>query len=233
MIFIGKIINSPILWFVVTIIIYKIAEQFKKHLFFSKIPPTCLAAISLIFLLKICSIKYQCYNSGGSLITYLLGPATIALALPLVKSFDILKQNFKVILAGVSIATFTGIFSVYLIAEILKATKPIVLSLIPKAVTTPIAVEISKSIGGIPELTAAIVVITGLTGYLFGHKLLKILKIKNNISIGLAIGSSSHVIGTSRCMEISPVQAAISSISLILVGFLTAILAPLIVRLLY
>jgi predicted murein hydrolase (TIGR00659 family) len=230
---IHKIIESPILWLCLTISIYKLSEHFKKYRLLSKIPPTCIAAIAIILLINICSVDYKSYNSGGIFISYILGPATIALSLPLIKNIEILRQNWKIIVIGVVMATITGIMSVFLIATLLKATHPIILSLVAKSVTTPIAVEISKSIGGIPELTACIVILTGLTGALFGHKILKAVNVHHDISIGLAIGASSHVIGTSSCIEKSEIQAAISSISLILTGILTAIIAPIITRIIF
>lgn len=226
------IIHSPLLWFVFTIISYKLAENLREYKFLKKFPPTCFAAITVILLLKSFSVNYADYNKGAHFISYLLGPATIAFALPLIKNLHILKQNWKIISAGVVVATITGIISVLGIAKLFSITKPIILSIIPKSVTTPIAVDISKSIGGIPELTACIVIITGLIGALFGHRILKLIKVKNHISIGLAIGASSHVLGTSKCFEKNELQAAIGSIALILVGILTAIFAPIILHIL-
>lgn len=220
------------LWLFLTVIFYKFAESLKKYKFLSKFPSVMIAAIFMIITIKIFSVNYNEYNKGGVFISYLLGPATIAFALPLVKNIEILKQNWKVIFAGVSIATIIGISSVVLIAELMKSANPIILSLVPKSVTTPIAIEISKSIGGTPELTSCFVMLTGLTGAIFGHTILRAVKVKNNLAIGLAIGASSHVFGTSKCLEKNELQAAISGLALILVGILTAILAPVITRLL-
>lgn len=225
-----KILLSPLFGLVLTVVVYKISSHITKYKVLNMIPPIFMAAIFIIWLMHCYSINYKLYNNGGSLITYLLGPATIALAVPLTKNIYLLKKTWKIILTGTTMATLLGICSVYFVAEILRATHPVVLSLIPKSVTTPIAVNISKSIGGIPELTACIVIITGLFGGLLGHKLLELIKVKHNISIGLAMGAASHVMGTSRCYEENEIQAAISSLSLILVGFSTAVLAPILIK---
>ena len=227
---ITTLLTSPIFGFSLTLAAYAISLKVKKIKLLSKIPPICYAALMIIFIMKGCSINYSTYNTGGQLITYILGPATIALALPLVKNIHVLKQNWKIILTGITIATLVGIFSVIFTAEILRTAHPIILSMLPKSVTTPIAVEISKTIGGIPELTACMVILTGIIGSSFGHRLLKLIKVKHNISIGLAIGASSHVIGTSRCVEKDEVQAATSGLALIMVGFLTALFAPIIAK---
>lgn len=223
-------LESPLLGLCLTGIAYLLASRLNKYKMFSKLPPVCLAAAGILIVLKALPVDVQDYNRGADFITYILGPATIALALPLVNNVDILKKNWKIILAGVTIATIIGISSVFFVAEGLKAATPIVLSLVPKSVTTPIAIEVSKSIGGIPELTSFIVIITGLMGALLGHRILKLAGVKNNISIGLAIGASSHVFGTSKCVEKNETQAAISGVALILVGLLTSVFAPIITK---
>ena len=155
-----------------------------------------------------------------------LGPATVALALPLYNNRRIIKENLPVIISGILVATVTGIVSIFICGKMFGASSQVLLSMIPKSVTTPIAMDISSAIGGIPALTAACVIFTGMLGATFNHKILEALKIKNNIAIGLSIGASSHGLGTSVCAGKNALQLAIGGASIGLTGIATSILAP-------
>ena len=124
-----------------------------------------------------------------------------------------------------------GIVSVVLIAYWMGASKEIIYSLAPKSVTTPIAIEVSKAIGGIPPLTASVAIVVGIFGGIFGYSIMKLTRVKNPIAQGLSMGTAAHVVGTSKSMEISPAFGAMSSIGLIVNGILTAILTPYILQL--
>lgn len=214
--------------FLATIIIYGIALKFRKQ-----IPVIILAGILIIILLQVLKMDYATYNSSASLLTVLLGPATIALGYPLSQNLQTLTKNKRAIYFGLIFATIIAIFLTYLTGKLLHTEINIICSLIPKSVTTPIAVEISKTIGGIPELTACVVVLTGIWGAVTGHKILKLIGIKSDISIGLSIGASSHVMGTSSCIEKEKgQQTTISTLALIIVGILTAVLAPILLKIL-
>lgn len=214
--------------FLATIIIYCIALKFCKQ-----IPVIILAGILIIILLQVLKMDYATYNSSASLLTVLLGPATIALGYPLSQNLKTLTKNKRAIYFGLIFATIIAIFLTYLTGKLLHTEINIICSLIPKSVTTPIAVEISKTIGGIPELTACVVVLTGIWGAVTGHKILKLIGIKSDISIGLSIGASSHVMGTSSCIEKEKEQqTTISTLALIIVGILTAVLAPILLKIL-
>lgn len=214
--------------FLATIIIYGIALKFRKQ-----IPVIILAGILIIILLQLLKMDYATYNSSASLLTVLLGPATIALGYPLSQNLKTLTKNKRAIYFGLIFATIIAIFLTYLTGKLLHTEINIICSLIPKSVTTPIAVEISKTIGGIPELTACVVVLTGIWGAVTGHKILKLIGIKSDISIGLSIGASSHVMGTSSCIEKEKgQQTTISTLALIIVGILTAVLAPILLKIL-
>lgn len=225
------LINMPFFWLFLTIIVFKLSQKLKLIKYFSKIPPIIFTSCFIFFILSICSVSYGEYNESAQVLTFLLFPATIALAYPLVDNFEVIKNNKRAVSSGVLIATFVSITAVVLLAKFLNATQIITLSLVPKSITTPIALEVSKNIGGIPELTACTVVITGIFGGLIGHRVLKFFKIKHNLSIGLAIGAASHALGTSRCIEKKePQQAAASGLTLILVALCTAIFAPLLLN---
>lgn len=211
-----------------TITIYAGALKFRKQ-----IPVIILAGVIIIGLLFTLKIDYATYNSSASLLTILLGPATIALGYPLSQNIKSLTKNKRAIYFGLLFATIIAILLTYITGKLLHTEINIICSLIPKSVTTPIAIEISKTIGGIPELTACVVVLTGIWGAVTGHKILKLIGIKSDISIGLSIGAASHVMGTSSCIEKQKEQqSTISTLALIIVGILTTILAPVLLKLL-
>lgn len=215
----------------ITIFMFKLFEYLKKYPILKKIPPILSAGFIIILILENFNIKFETYNESACFLTFLLIPATISLGVPLFKNKDILTTNKRIIYPTLIFSSIFGILSVYLISKLFKIDFIILASLIPKSTTSPIAVEISKIISGLPSLTACIVVITGVFGAVFGHKLLKLFKIKNDISIGLSIGSTTHVMGTSSCAEKgSERQVAVSTLALILTGIITAIIAPIFIN---
>lgn len=194
-------------------------------------PPVLLAGIVIIAILKIFNIDFETYNESGKFLTLTLIPAVVALGYPIYKHQNLLMKNKRVIYAGFLFASILAIISTYFVAKFAHADLRIIVSMLPKSVTAPIAVEISKGLGGVPELTACVAVLTGVFGAVFGHKLLKLFKVKHDISIGFAMGAASHVIGTARCAEKGKeLQVVMASLSLVMVGILTAILAPIFVN---
>ncbi len=219
--------------FVITLVAYLIGLKAKNTNLYKKIPPIIFAGIAIILTLKILKINYSTYNTSASLLTFLLGPATIALAFPLISNIEVLMKHKRAIWTGLLFATFSAIISTVAIGKILHTNFDVIMSMVPKSVTTPIAVEISKSLGGIPELTACVVILTGIVGAMAGHRVLRLCKIKNDVAIGLSIGATSHVMGTASCIEKKEdKQAAISTLALVIVGVFTAIIAPLLMHML-
>lgn len=207
-----------------TILIFELAKKCKKVRYINKIPPMMLSGIVLIVILLTFKIDYKSYNESACFLTLLLGPATIALALPLSDNAKLLTKNKRAVYFGFIIAVATAIITTILLGKVFHSDWKLVTSLMPKTVTTPIAIEISKAIGGIPELTACMVVLTGIYGAMFGHKILKIFKIKSDIATGLAIGATSHVLGTSTCVERNrKKQVVMSTLALIIIGILTTV----------
>lgn len=224
------ILNAPLLGIGLTIFIYLVSEQISSRFSLTLLPPLVTASAILMLLINNFGVfTLDQYNIGAKFIHFLLGPATIALAVPLYKNRATLVKHYPILLIGVLIATVSGIVSIIFISKALGASEIVGLSLIPKSVTTPIAMDISKAIGGIPALTVACVIATGVFGSIIGHKLLKLVGVTNNIAIGLAMGASSHALGTSTCVKHSEVQVAIGSTAIGLVGIATAILAPILI----
>lgn len=214
------------LWgLILTVIIFEICKKLKMIRILSKIPPMMMAGIILIVVLCIFKIDYKSYNESACFLTLLLGPATIALAMPLSENAKLLTKNKRAVYFGFVIAVVTAIVTTIVLGKIFHADWQLVTSLMPKTVTTPIAIEISKAIGGIPELTACMVVLTGIYGAMFGHKILKIFKVKSDIATGLAIGATSHVLGTSTCIEKhKQKQVVMATLALIIIGILTTVI---------
>ena len=194
-------------------------------------PPVLLAGIVIIVILKTFNIDFATYNESGKYLTLSLIPAVVALGYPIFKHRDLLLKNKRIIYAGFLFATVLAIISTYFVAKFAHADLRIIVSMLPKSVTAPIAVEISKGMGGVPELTACVAVLTGVFGAVFGHKLLQLFKVKHDVAIGMAMGAASHVIGTARCAEKGrELQVVMASLALVMVGILTAILAPIFVH---
>ncbi len=211
-----------------TVLYFKLAQRTKRIPFVNTFPPTMLAGLALILTLELFKIDFNLYNESAMYLTFLLVPSTIALGYPVYKNIELLKKNKRIIYNAFILATIFAVISTYVFAKICHCNIDIIESMLPKSVTAPIAVEISKKIGGIPELTACVVVLTGVFGAMFGHKILKFIKVKNDIAIGLSIGAASHIIGTSKCVETNrEKQIVMASVALVIVGVLTAIVAPL------
>ena len=221
-------IQSPLFGIALTVVVYVLCELIVDKFELNIVPPFVLACPMIILFIYFQEpyITYDDYENGAGFINFLLGPATVALALPLYNNRHIIKDNLFVIASGIIVATVTGIVSIFVCGKIFGASDQVLLSMIPKSVTTPIAMDISSAIGGIPALTAACVIFTGMFGATINHKLLEALKIKNNIAIGLSIGASSHGLGTSVCAGKNALQLAIGGASIGLTGIATSLLAP-------
>ena len=193
--------------------------------------PILFTIAALILFLKLSGISYETYNEAGELIAFWLKPAVVALGVPLYLQLEMIKKQWLPILLSQLVGCLVGVISVVLIAKGLGASPDVICSLAPKSVTTPIAMEVSNATGGIPSLTAAVVVMVGLFGAVFGFKVLDMGRVKSPIAQGLSMGTASHAIGTSAAMELSRKYGAYASLGLTFNGILTAILAPMVLRL--
>ena len=189
--------------------------------------PLLTSIIIVIVILKIFNIDFELYNKGGQFINMFLGPATVILAVPLYKQLLLLKKNFVPIIIGISIGSVVSVISVILLSTVFNLDKEIIISLIPKSVTTPIGVEISNSLGGITGITVMAVILTGITGAIIAPTVCKIFKINNPVARGIGIGTASHAVGTSKALEIGETEGAMSSLSIGIAGLITVVVAPL------
>ena len=208
------------------------AQKIQKKTGWIILNPILISIVIIITFLSVFNIDYAHFEKGGKLIEFFLKPAIVALGVPLYEQLEKIKKQAVPILVSQLVGCVVGIVSVVLIAKLMGASREIIYSLAPKSVTTPIAIEISKTIGGIPALTASVVVVVGIFGAIFGYTIMKWTRVKNPMAQSLSMGTAAHAVGTSKSMEISPAFGAMSSIGLIVNGIFTAILTPYILQVL-
>lgn len=209
-----------------TFLAFFLAQKIQKKVGSIILNPILLAILFIILFLTVFRIDYSYYHRGSQLINFFLKVAVVALGVPLYEQLEKIKKQAVHILVSQLVGCVAGVVSVVLIAKAMGASKEVIFSLAPKSVTTPIAIEISRTIGGIPALTASVVVVVGIFGAIFGYQIMRLVRVKNPMSQGLSMGTAAHAVGTSKSMEISPAYGAMSSLGLIINGIFTAILAP-------
>ncbi len=194
--------------------------------------PILIGIAIIIVFLELTGISYETYNQGGHMIEFWLRPAVVALGVPLYLQLGKIKKHLVPILISELAGCVVGIISVVFIAKELGATHEVIASLAPKSVTTPIAMEVTKAVGGIPSLTAAIVVCVGLLCTVCGYKTMGIAHVRSNVAQGLSMGTAAHAMGTATSMSKSSVHGAYASLGLTLNGIFTSILTPMIIPML-
>ena len=225
-------LSNPIFLLAVTFGLFFGAKWLQKRTGLMLLNPILLTMALLIILLKWSGISYETYTEGGHLIEFWLRPAVVALGVPLYLQLETIKKQLLPILLSQLVGCIVGVVSVVLIARWLGAPQEIIYSLAPKSVTTPIAMEVTKTLGGIPSRTAAVVVCVGLLGGILGMKTMQITHIGSPMAQGLSLGTAAHAVGTSTAMDISSKYGAFASLGLTLNGILTALLTPTILSLL-
>jgi predicted murein hydrolase (TIGR00659 family) len=217
--------TTPLLWLTVTLVAYQLgAWVFKRFGCSPLLNPVLTSVIALVLMLKLSDTNYKTYFDGAQFIHFLLGPATVALAIPLYREIEAIKKSFVPIVITSIIGALTAIISAVGIAWVFGGKDIILLTLAPKSATTPIAMGISEQIGGLPTLTAVAVVLTGISGAIFGDFVLKRLKVNDETARGMALGLASHGIGTAHAIQKSQVAGAFAALAMALNGLLTALL---------
>ena len=221
-----EILGNKVLIITATFFVYTMSRRLQRRTGIVFLNPILITMFSLIAFLEITGISYETYYDAGQYLDFWLKPAIVALGLPLYKQLRPLKKQILPILASQFAGCVVGILSAVWVAQLCGASQEVIISLAPKSVTTPIAMEVVEPIGGIPSLTAAVVICVGLLGALIGPKTLEIFRIKSPIAQGLSLGTASHAIGTTRAYEFGPTFGAYSSVGLIVNGIMTAIVTP-------
>lgn len=211
--------------------VFYAAKSIQRRLGWILFNPILVAIAIIIVFLLVADIPFETYHEGAKMIEFWLKPAVVALGVPLYLQLSSIKRQFLPILASQMIGCIAGIVSVVVIAKLFGASDAVIMSLASKSVTTPIAMEVTQVLGGIPSLTAAIVVITGLIGAVIGFKTLSVGHVRNPMALGLSMGAASHALGTSAAMDRDQFVGAYASLGLTINGILTALFTPAIIDL--
>jgi predicted murein hydrolase (TIGR00659 family) len=224
--------GSPLLWLTATLLAYRIAGIVYVKTGNSPLAnPVAVSVAILVLILYVSNTPYATYFHGAQFVHLLLGPATVALAIPLYQQIGKLRRNWFALLAGSLVGGTVAIGSAMLIAWALGASPLTILSIAPKSVTTPIAMGISEKIGGIPTLTAVIVMLTGIFGAGIAQYIFKWMRVTDESTCGFAFGVAAHGVGTARAFQLSEGMGAFSGLAMGMTGILTAILLPIVLKL--
>ncbi|HEV3050245.1 MAG TPA: LrgB family protein [Longimicrobium sp.] len=210
-----------------TLAVYAAARALQRRRGSVWLHPVLVSIVVLIAALKLLGIGFDAYNRGGRALTFLLGPAVVALGLPLYRQMEEIGRRGKAVLVSLLIGAAVGTLTATLTAVLLGASGPVVRSLAPRAVTTPIAIGIAERVGGLPALSAVVSIFTGVLGAVIGPPLLRKIGVRSRTAFGLSMGAAAHGVGTARAAEEGDVEAASSGLAIGIMGVLTAILAPL------
>lgn len=228
----NQILNTPLFGIFISLLSFEIGTKLYKKFKNPFLNPLLISQLIIILCLLKFNISFEAYNRGGEMISFFLGPATIVLAVPLYKKLKLLKENALAILSGITLGSFVGIIFIILLSHGLKLDPKIVNSLAPKSVTVPIGVEVCKQLNGIPSITVVSIILTGIIGSIIAPTICKLFKIEDKVAKGIAIGTSSHALGTTKALELGEVEGAMSGLSIGIAGLITVFLAPLTVKLL-
>lgn len=193
--------------------------QKKKHLIF--LNPLLFSTVFTILFLIIFNIDYDVYYERADYLNFLLSPATVCLAIPLYEQISVLKRNIKAIFCGIMSGVLASMGSILAFSIIFGFSHEMYVTLLPKSITAAIAMGVSEEMGGISSLTVPIVIMTGITGHIISEKVCKIFKITEPIAKGIAIGSASHAMGTTKAIEMGEIEGAMSSLSIAVAGIIT------------
>lgn len=212
-----------------TVITYFLMTQLYKRCSYSYLIPILTSSTLIIVILLVFHIPYKSYMIGGQWISSLLGPSVVALAYPLYKQRHFIKNHLFPILGGVLIGAISGMVSVALLAKILGINHTLILSIIPKSLTTPVAIDVARGLGGNASMTIVGVMIAGIFGAIAAPTIFKLLRVHSPIGRGIALGSASHAIGTSKAAEYSELTFSISSVSMTLCAIMGSFIGPIVV----
>ncbi|MEK4298816.1 LrgB family protein [Oceanobacillus sp. FSL W8-0428] len=208
---------------IVTYLIYLLSKKIYKKITIAAFHPLLLAPILLIVLITITHVSANQYLQGSKLLSHMLAPATVAFAVPIYKNLAIIKKYIGTIAVSITVGTLVAMISTFLLSKLIHLSDDFIVSILPRSITTPIAMEVSKEIGGLPALTTVFVIITGIAGGIVGPKVLKWLSIKTPIAKGLALGMGAHGVGTSKALEYGKQESVFSSLAMIFAALITLV----------
>lgn len=221
-----SLLNNEVFGLITSIVFYSVFLKLSKKIKNPLLNPLLMSIFGIILFLEVSKIPIEYYELGGHYIKFFLAPATIVLAIPLYKQLHLLKKHLFPILFGTLIGCITALISVYFLSKLFGLDKELIISLLPKSITTPIGISISETYGGIVSLTVASIIITGITGSVISPFVTKYVRLKSDIAKGIAIGTSSHAVGTSKALEMGETIGAMSGLAIALAGTITALIMP-------
>lgn len=225
-----NVFDTEIFGVILTILFFNIGIYIQKKTNKPIFNPLLVAILGIILFLSITKIPYESYKLGGDRINFFLGPVTIVLAVPLYKQFDLFKKYLLEILIGISCGVVVSFISVKLIGHFTNADVDIINSLIPKSITTPMGISLTKTLSGVEAITVVSIILTGILGAIISPIIFKIGKINNPVAKGIALGTSAHALGTTKALEMGEVEGAMSGLSIGISGIITVILIPIIIN---
>ena len=215
--------NSMFFGVLVSILAYEVGVLLKKKFKFALLNPLLISIVIIILILVGFHIDYDTYNDGAQLLSYLLTPATVCLAIPLYEQMELLKKNWKAIMGGIISGVLTSAVCILVLCLIFHLEHDMFVTLLPKSITTAIGMGVSEELGGLVTITVAVIIVTGVIGNVIGEAVCKLFRIYEPIAKGLALGTSSHAIGTAKALEMGEVEGAMSSLAIAVAGLLTVI----------
>ncbi len=212
---------------VISLAAYEGGLLLKKKFKLAVLNPLLIGTICVMAILSLLDVEYSQYNESASYISYLLTPATVCLAVPLYRQLTLLKNNIKAVAGGIASGVLASLMSVFLLAKLFGLDHEQYVTLLPKSITTAIGLGVSEELGGIPTITVAVIIVTGILGNMIAEFVYKLFRIEEPVAKGLALGTASHAIGTAKAMEIGEIEGAMSSLAIAVAGLVTVIGASL------
>lgn len=222
----NNLFNLPIFGVFLTLLVFYLAQLLKTRFKYVILNPVLIAITLIIVFLLLTDISFEDYNKGGQFLSFFLGPSIVALGVLFFEKYKQIKNNIFPFLIAISVGGVISILSVTYISIWLHAPEVITRSLVSKSVTTPIAIEITKVLDGIPSITAGVVIFVGIIGNAFGPATLRLFGIKSELAIGTALGTAAHGIGTARALEEGKLTGAYSGLAMCFNGLITAMISP-------
>lgn len=219
-----KVLSNTVYWgILISIGSYLLGKYLQKKFHIILFNPLLFSTVFTVIFLLVFKIDYNTYYEKADYLYYLLTPTTVCLAIPLYEQIKPLKANFSAIIIGISAGVLASLCSILLFSVMFHFSYEMYLTLLPKSITAAMGMSVSEELGGIPSLTVPIIIMTGITGNIIAEKVCKLLRIKEPIAKGIAIGSASHAMGTAKAMEMGEIEGAMSSLSIAVAGVLTVI----------
>ena len=215
--------NSAYFGVTVSLIGYGAGIMLKKKFKYAFLNPLLISIIFVIGVVMLCGVDYESYENSAQYLSYLLTPATVCLAVPLYQQMTLLKKNLAAVACGILAGVLASLGSVLLLAFLFGLEHDVYVTLLPKSITTAIGMGVSEELGGLVTITVAVIIVTGVIGNVVGEAVCKLFRIYEPIAKGLALGTSSHAIGTAKALEMGEVEGAMSSLAIAVAGLLTVI----------